>query len=108
MRRLVLALCVAASVGLLLFPTAGTPAQQTVDTDDLRLSPSPAPNGAYVTQTADGTVGLDLTRRHPETGQRIGLNERSVTTFDRLLRVEYTGSGSATVWIETPISGAHF
>lgn len=108
MRRIALALCAAAGLGLLLFPTGGSPAtQQAVTTDEVQLSPSPTPNGAYVTQV-DGEVRLDFTRRHPETGERIGLNDRAVTVFDRLLRVEYNGSGPAEVWFETPTAGTHF
>ena len=108
MRRLALALCVAGGLGLLLFPTAGSPAtQQAVDADNLRLSPSPSTNGAYV-ETVDGEIRLDLTRRHPETGAQIGLNENAVTTFDRLLQIRYNGSGPVTVWLDTPTAGAYF
>jgi hypothetical protein len=105
MRRFALALCVASGLGLLLFPTAGTPSQQAIDTDNLELSSSP--NSNYVTET-DGTVVLDLTRRHAETGKQIGLNDRAVTTFDRLFQIKYDGSETVTVWLETPVSGAQF
>ena len=109
MRRIALVLCVVGGLGLLLFPTAGTPAtQQTVETDDLQLSPSTGPNRMYVTQTLEGEYKIDLTRRHPETGDRIGLNEQAVTTIDELLRIEYTEPGSATVWLETPTPSAYF
>lgn len=102
MKRSLLVVCVFAGVCLLLFPTTGAPSAQSPTTDDLHLSATPAHDGAY-TSVADGEQ-LQIQIGH---GER-GLNDEAITTIDSVFEITYTGPGSATVWLEAPVSGVQF
>ncbi|MXR50743.1 hypothetical protein GRX03_03870 [Halovenus sp. WSH3] len=102
MRRSALVICVSFSLCLLLFPTAGTPAAQRATTDDVRLSQTGVHDGVYTSYTTDGQLRVDIG------SEGHGLNDDAIVTFDRLIELTYTGSGSATVWLETPVSDGYF
>ena len=107
MRRAALTVVAFVGVCLLLFPTAGSQAgQEPVSTADLELSPTTSSNSDYAVQTGD-SMRLDFTQT-TEDGKKIGVNGEAVTRFDRVFRVQYTGSPTATVWFETPVSGVEF
>ncbi len=107
MRRAALTAVALVGVCLLLFPTAGSQAgQEPVSTADLELSPTTSSNSDYAVQTG-GSMRLDFTQT-TEDGTKIGVNREAVTRFDRVFRVQYTGSPTATVWFETPVSGVEF
>lgn len=101
MKRSLLVVCLFAGVCLLLFPTTGAPSAQSPTADDLELSATSAHNGAYTTTDGDQ---LQLQIGY---GER-GLNDEAITTIDSLFELTYTGSGSATVWLEAPVSGVQF
>lgn len=102
MKRSLLVVCVFAGLCLLLFPTTGAPSAQSPTTDDLQLSATSAHDGAYTSAT-DGEQ-LQLRVGH---GER-GLNDKATTTINSVFEITYTGPGSATVWLEAPVSGVQF
>lgn len=102
MKRSLLVVCVFAGLCLLLFPTTGAPSAQSPTTEDLQLSATSAHDGAY-TSAADG----EQLQIQIGDGER-GLNDEAITTINSVFEITYTGPGSATVWLEAPVSGVQF
>jgi hypothetical protein len=97
-RKLPLFVAIAALAALLV-PTAAFPFGSEADTElqNVAIAPSDGPNGVYA-EIDDGRIRLDLSASN----QRLagdGINENSITVIDNVLRITYTGSQNATVWL---------
>lgn len=96
-RRRVLALVAAAALaGTLAFPSGAAPLFSG-PTDRVGSDVELAPSSEYA-YLADGELVVDISASNPEMSAD-GLNPDSVTAFEDVFRVRYTGSEYAHVWL---------
>lgn len=105
MRRKLLALATLALAGTLLFSSAAAPGGDRIH-EDIVLSPSEEPNGAYAVME-DGELALRFDASNPDVDGE-GVNPGTVTPFDTVFTVTYTGEQRARIWLTTDVDDVQF
>ena len=79
---------------------AGTEIDEISEIDDVVAYPDPGLNGAYAVFDDDGKVAIDLTEDNPHLDGE-GVPSNAFTGIDDVIRLEYTGTETAEVWLES-------
>ncbi|MFB6082657.1 MAG: DUF1102 domain-containing protein, partial [Halorientalis sp.] len=105
MRRKLLALAALALAGTLLFSSVAAPGGDRIH-ENVTLAPSDGPNGAYAVME-DGELALRFGPSNPNV-EGEGVNAGSVTPFDDVFTITYTGDRRARIWLTTEVEDIRF